>query len=215
MKASVNSTAARSQMRPADRFFTVSNLLSLLRLLLTIPFAVVMLSGSPAARLWGAVIMVVAALTDKYDGALARKYDQTTEWGKILDPVADKIGVAVVAVVLLVLGNIPAWFFIALVARDILIFSGGVYVRSRRAVIPQSNEVGKWTVGIVAMALFLMVLNAQSTMVAALTWAATVLLAVSFALYVKRFADILKELRNGFSGQDRVHPPEGRAGQDP
>ena len=173
-------------------FLTASNLLSILRLLLAAPFSIVMLSGNPSGRLWGAIIMVIAALTDKYDGVLARKYGLTTQWGKVLDPLADKVGVAVVAIILLILGNIPLWFFLALLLRDILIFSGGIYVRSRKGVILQSNELGKWTVGIVALALFLMVLNAQSILVEVFTWAGTILLVVSFAFYVRRFIEVIK-----------------------
>jgi cardiolipin synthase len=163
-----------------------------MRALLAIPFAVVMLNGTPASRLWGAIIMVLAALTDKYDGVLARKYSQVTEWGKILDPVADKIAVGAVAIVLLVLGSIPVWFVVVLLVRDMLIFSGGMYIKSRKGVVLQSNEAGKWTVGIVSLALFLMVLGAQSILVDIFVWASVVLLVVSFSMYVSRFIEVMK-----------------------
>ena len=192
MTASLDSITVSKQEVSKNRFLTASNLLSILRLLLAAPFSIVMLSGNPSGRLWGAIIMVMAALTDKYDGVLARKYGLTTQWGKILDPLADKIGLAVVAIVLLILGNIPLWFLLALLLRDILIFAGGIYVRSHKGVILQSNELGKWTVGIVALALFLMVLNAQSMLVELFTWAGTILLVVSFAFYVRRFIEVIK-----------------------
>jgi cardiolipin synthase len=163
-----------------------------MRALLAIPFAVVMLNGTPASRLWGAIIMVLAALTDKYDGVLARKYSQVTEWGKILDPVADKIAVGAVAIVLLVLGSIPVWFVVVLLVRDMLIFSGGMYIKARKGVVLQSNEAGKWTVGIVSLALFLMVLGAQSILVDIFVWASVVLLVVSFSMYVSRFIEVMK-----------------------
>ena len=193
-------TSTRQIPNPADavqgtgsnRFFTISNLLSISRGLLSIPFALVMLSRAPESRLWGGVFMVAAALTDKFDGVLARKYNQITEWGKILDPLADKIAVAVVAVVLLLLGNIPVWFLAILLLRDILIFSGGLYVRRKKALVLQSNEVGKWTVGIVALALFLMVLNAQSILIEIFIWASVILLTLSFGLYLKRFVEVMK-----------------------
>jgi CDP-diacylglycerol--glycerol-3-phosphate 3-phosphatidyltransferase len=176
----------------SNRFLTISNLLSVTRALLAIPFAVVMLNSTPPSRLWGAIIMVLAALTDKYDGVLARKYNQITEWGKILDPVADKIAVGAVAIVLLVLGNIPVWFVVALLMRDALIFSGGMYVKTRKGVVLQSNEAGKWTVGIVSLALFLMVLNAQSILVDLAICASVALLMVSSSMYLKRFIEVMK-----------------------
>ena len=192
MTAPLDSAAVRKQGGSTNRFLTASNLLSILRLLLAAPFSIVMLSGNPSGRLWGAIIMVMAALTDKYDGVLARKYGLTTQWGKVLDPLADKIGVAVVAIILLILGNIPLWFLLTLLVRDILIFSGGIYIRSHKGVILQSNELGKWTVGIVALALFLMVLNAQSILVEIFTWISTILLVTSFAIYVNRFIEVIK-----------------------
>jgi CDP-diacylglycerol--glycerol-3-phosphate 3-phosphatidyltransferase len=159
--------------------------------LLTVLFAVVMLSTTPS-RVWGGVIMVVAALTDKFDGVLARRYNQITEWGKILDPLSDKIAVAGVAIVLLILGNIPVWYLVALLLRDVLIFSGGVYIKTKKGILLQSNEAGRWTVGIVALTLFLMVLNAQSLIVGLSLWASTILLLVSLLLYVRRFSEVMK-----------------------
>jgi CDP-diacylglycerol--glycerol-3-phosphate 3-phosphatidyltransferase len=167
-------------------------MMSVARALLSIPFAVVMLSETPSSRLWGGGIIILAALTDKFDGVLARRYNQITEWGKILDPLADKIAVAVVAIVLLILGNVPVWFVVVLLVRDVLIFLGGMYIRMKKGILLQSNESGKWTVGIVSLALFLMVLNAQSTLVDISIWASVALLAVSFSLYVKRFTEVMK-----------------------
>ena len=176
-----------------DRFLTASNLLSISRAFLVIPFVVAMLYTDPPSRLWGCVIMILAALTDRYDGILARKLNQVTDWGKILDPIADKIDVGAVAIVLLILGNIPLWFVIVLIARDVLIASGGIYVKKKKGLLLQSNEAGKWTVGIVALALFLMVLNAQTILVETAVWTSVTLLIVSFALYVRRFIEVMKE----------------------
>jgi CDP-diacylglycerol--glycerol-3-phosphate 3-phosphatidyltransferase len=176
-----------------NRFLTISNLLSISRAVLVIPFAYAMLGDSVPARFWGAIIMCLAALTDKFDGVLARKLNQITDWGKILDPLADKIAVTAVAVVLVLLGNIPIWFLAAIVLRDLLIFTGGMYVKSKKGVLLQSNEVGKWTVGIVSLALFLMVLNAQTIIVDIAIAASTILLLVSFWMYLKRFLEVMKD----------------------
>jgi CDP-diacylglycerol--glycerol-3-phosphate 3-phosphatidyltransferase len=151
-----------------------------------------MLQQEDGSRVWGGLIIVLAALTDKLDGVLARKLNQITDWGKVLDPVADKIAVGAVAIVLLILGNIPIWFVVIILLRDILIFSGGMYIKSKKGVLLQSNEAGKWTVGIVALALFLMVLNAQRLLVEIAVWASVALLVVSFGLYLKRFNEVMK-----------------------
>lgn len=176
----------------SSRFLTSSNLLSLLRALLAIPFVAIMLSDTPHARLWGCVIIALAALTDKLDGVLARRFNEITVWGKILDPLADKIGVAAVAVVLLLLRELPLWFVLALVARDLLILAGGVYVRTKYGLVLASNITGKWTIVVVAITLFGGVLGLPSPWKDILVVLSTVMLAASLAAYAIRFVQVLK-----------------------
>ena len=140
-------------------FLTASNLLSLSRAILVIPFALVMLVPAEPQRIWGGVLLFAAMLTDKFDGVLARKLHQETEWGRILDPLADKVGVASVAIVLLLLGDIPLWFVVALLVRDAAIFAGGLYIRARTGVVLPSNQAGKWAVGIVGVTLMVALLK--------------------------------------------------------
>src|SRR5512140_1565013 len=80
---SVISGAADATM--SRKFLTVSNLLSITRAILAIPFVYFMLSDAPASRVWAFVVFAVALLTDKLDGDFARWLHQETEWGKILD----------------------------------------------------------------------------------------------------------------------------------
>jgi CDP-diacylglycerol--glycerol-3-phosphate 3-phosphatidyltransferase len=181
----------------SSRFLTSSNLLSILRALLVIPFLAVMLSDVPHSRLWGGLIILFAALTDKLDGMLARKFNEITEWGKILDPLADKIGVAAVALVLFWLGDIPSWFLLALLGRDLLIFSGGMYLKSRFGIVAASNLMGKWTIGVVSIALFAGVLHAGEPWMSIFIGMSTVMLLLSLGSYLMRFLTILKEQREG------------------
>jgi CDP-diacylglycerol--glycerol-3-phosphate 3-phosphatidyltransferase len=176
-------------------FLTPSNLLSISRAVLVVPFVAVMLSSLPSARVWGGVIMIVGALTDKFDGLLARKYGYETEWGRILDPLADKIGIAAIALVLLWLGDVPLWFVIALLTRDLLIFFGGIYIKVRKGAVLQSNMAGKWAVGIIALTLFLLVIVGPSLPATIFLWISVGFLIVSFALYLSRFAHELQTLR--------------------
>lgn len=149
-----------------------------------------MLSGSPNATLWGIVILAVAALTDKLDGVFARRLNEVTEWGKILDPVADKIGMAIVAITLVVLNLVPFWFVAAMVARDLLILLGGMYIKKTKGVVLQSNQLGKWTIGVIALAMFFAMIDSN---VAAdiFLWVSVAMLAGSFVLYVIRFIKVM------------------------
>jgi CDP-diacylglycerol--glycerol-3-phosphate 3-phosphatidyltransferase len=151
-----------------------------------------MLSYLPGRRWWGVAILALAALTDRLDGDLARKFGQITEWGKILDPLADKIGVAAVASVLLYLGTIPAWFLAVILLRDLLIFAGGMYLKSSRGLVLPSNQAGKWAVGIVTLTLFAALVEAGSPWMAILLAASCALLLLSFVQYIGRFAAVVR-----------------------
>lgn len=175
----------------ANRFLTISNLLSLFRALLAIPFAVVMLSDLPDATFWGIGLLAVAALTDKLDGVLARRRNEETEWGKILDPLADKIGMGAVAVVLVVVGMLPLWFLVAVLARDVLILAGGIVLKARRAVVPPSNQAGKWTIGVLAMTMLCAMLRLEFA-TALFIWLSVGMLVFSLALYMGRFAELTR-----------------------
>ncbi len=178
------------------KFLTVSNLLSITRAVLTIPFMLCMLSDFPGSRTWAFGIFVAALLTDKLDGDLARWLHQETEWGRILDPLADKVGLGAGAIAFLVLGILPAWYVIALIARDLLIFSGGMYLKMKRGVILPSNLTGKWAVGAIALTFGLALLGAPEAGILISLWASVVMLVISLALYVRRFLGVLAEARS-------------------
>lgn len=174
------------------KFWTAANLLSLTRALLSILFLYVMLSTVPPARLWGCIIVAAGALTDKLDGMVARKSGTVTEWGKILDPLADKIGVASIAVVLLLLGDAPLWFVLVLLGRDVLILAGGLFLSWKRGVILPSNEAGKWAVGVISLTLFLMLAGVSSIVTLALMWVCVAMLGFSLFLYARRFMETVR-----------------------
>ena len=174
-------------------FLTASNLLSISRVVLVIPFACLMLIPDTPQRVLGSVFLFVAILTDKLDGVLARKLGQETEWGRIIDPLADKIGLGIVAIVLLCLGDIPLWFFVALIVRDLLIFAGGMYVKSTRNVVLPSNLVGKWTVGIIALTLMCALLSLLKGLQPFLYGVSFAGLLLSFIMYVRRFIATVRE----------------------
>ena len=167
-------------------------MLSMSRAVLTIPFMIIMLSGRPDARAWGIAIMIAGILTDRYDGILARRLDQVTEWGKILDPLADKIGMAAVGVTLLIRHELPLWFVVVLFIRDALIFGGGMYLKSRRGLILPSNTAGKWTTGVVSGAMTLALAGVEGPVLVASLVAAAAMLIVSFGIYCVRFIEVMR-----------------------
>lgn len=174
-------------------FWTIPNLLSLLRLVLPVPFALVMFSSIPDAKWWGVGIIALGVLTDKLDGDLARMMHCETAWGRILDPLADKVGVAAIALVLLWLGSVPAWFVILLLARDAIILAGGVYVRARTGEVLPSNTAGKIAVGVIGFTLLLALIDPAMPVVTVGIWLSVAMVAVSTAGYVRRFMSVIRQ----------------------
>jgi len=97
------------------------NQLTLLRVLLTPVFVVLLLSASSLNKQLSLVVFIIAALTDWYDGWAARKLGYISRWGKFLDPLADKILSSVALLVYTHLGLIDAWMVWIVIARDFLI----------------------------------------------------------------------------------------------
>lgn len=120
----------------------ISNSLSILRLLLAIPVGYLIYNEQIEAAF---IIGTIAGITDFFDGYLARKFKQVTELGKILDPLADKVFVAVIAIVMLLQEIIPIWFFMIVFFRDILILLGGLYAKNKLKVVMQATFEGKLT----------------------------------------------------------------------
>ncbi len=127
--------------------FTFSNGISFLRFLLVIPLWFLLdqyQSQSIRYILFG--LCLFAAATDILDGYLARKFNQVTEVGKIIDPLADKAAMALIVIKLYFIGEISDFYFYSIILRDILIFIGGIYVSKKLGKVLPSNKLGKITV---------------------------------------------------------------------
>ena len=101
----------------------IANKLTLLRVILVPFFAFFMLAGDivPYSYLWAAVIFAVASITDTADGKIARKYNMVTNFGKFLDPLADKVLVVTALICFVELGWASAWVTAIIVAREFVV----------------------------------------------------------------------------------------------
>lgn len=145
--------------------FYFSNLLSLLRLLLSIPvfYLLGLINYSFHYRLLVTFILLFACLTDFLDGYLARKRNEITEFGKIIDPLADKVLVTITVFQLFLIKEIPAYYFYIIVARDILIFVGGILITKKIGKVLPSNLLGKITVVLIALFVFFELIQFEKT----------------------------------------------------
>lgn len=167
--------------------WTVSNMLSMARILLVVPMAYVLWHGYVE---WTLAVFALAIVTDLLDGYLARKLNQISDWGKIIDPIADKIFVATVAVILVLRGDIPLWFVLAILLRDAFILAGGIYAQRKTGIVLPSNYVGKIAVIVMCIAGTLGFLGAIDARNIAML-VAVVLMLTSLVVYGKRWVQVV------------------------
>ena len=108
---------------------TIPNLISTIRLFLVPVFLWLLLGrDNPAAAGW---LLGGIGATDWIDGYLARRLNQVSEIGKVLDPLADRLAVAAALIGGLISGDLPAWFAIAVIVREVLVSGGALALAFR------------------------------------------------------------------------------------
>jgi CDP-diacylglycerol--glycerol-3-phosphate 3-phosphatidyltransferase len=162
------------------------NLLSFARLGLLPVFLLLLTAESSAARLWAFVLGFFGLISDVLDGFLARRLNQVTEFGKILDPLSDKIIVAGLTIFAVLEKNFPLWLGALILGRDILIVLMAVLWKNKLAFIPTSNLIGKLAALVVAVTLLAYVFDFHSA-ARILTPAALGMILFSSAVYGRRF----------------------------
>lgn len=145
-----------------EQRFTVSNFLSFSRIFLIVPIGYCLVTDFPGHRWWAAAVIGIAVATDFLDGFFARKLHEVTELGKFIDPLADKIAIGLYALLMIWTGDVPLWFIVFVIIRDVLIFLGGVYIKQKKGIIPQSNWPGKIAVSCIALVFFLSTIRVEA-----------------------------------------------------
>jgi len=173
------------------------NKLTILRIIL-IPFFVValLLDGgqNQTYRYIATVIFVIASLTDLLDGKIARKYGLVTNFGKFMDPLADKLLVCSALICLIELGQLPSWMVIIIISREFII-SGFRLVASDNGVVIAASYWGKFKTTFQMISVVLLILNIQAlTLITNIcVWVALILTIVSLVDYIAKNHKILTE----------------------
>ncbi|ADL04529.1 CDP-diacylglycerol--glycerol-3-phosphate 3-phosphatidyltransferase [Lacrimispora saccharolytica] len=173
------------------------NKLTILRVIM-IPFFVLFLlldGGTNATyRYIAAVIFIVASFTDLLDGKIARKYGLVTNFGKFMDPLADKLLVCAGLICFTALGQLSAWIVIVIISREFII-SGFRLVASDNGVVIAASYWGKFkTVSQMIMSVLLILdFPALSIVTTAFIWIAAVLTVVSLIDYIAKNYRVLME----------------------
>ncbi|MBQ4300336.1 MAG: CDP-diacylglycerol--glycerol-3-phosphate 3-phosphatidyltransferase [Lachnospiraceae bacterium] len=174
------------------------NKLTIFRVLL-IPFFVVVLLINPdnsINRYIADAIFIIASLTDMLDGKIARKYNLVTDFGKFMDPLADKLLVCSALICLIETRQVPAWVVIIIIAREFVI-SGFRLVASDNGIVIAASYWGKFKTVFQMFMIIVMVANIDNivayTLGQILMYIALVLTVVSLIDYLYKNKDVLKE----------------------
>jgi CDP-diacylglycerol--glycerol-3-phosphate 3-phosphatidyltransferase len=154
---------------------------------------------NPTGNYLAVSLMILAAVTDTFDGRLARRLNQVSNYGRILDPVADKICVSVIALILVTIKDLPLWYVILIISRDLAILFFGFALVFKTKMVVESNIIGKVTVTALAIVVIAFTLDIGSLKWIFL-WASVVLIAASSVSYLGKLLNIFrnKERLNKF-----------------
>ncbi|MBQ3899516.1 MAG: CDP-diacylglycerol--glycerol-3-phosphate 3-phosphatidyltransferase [Lachnospiraceae bacterium] len=134
------------------KIWNVPNIMTTVRVILIIPFVLALLGATHGwygennfftACIVADAIFIIASLTDLFDGKIARKYNLVTNFGKFMDPLADKVLVCSGLICLVEMGRVPAWIVIIIIAREFII-SGFRLVASDAGIVIAASYWGKW-----------------------------------------------------------------------
>jgi CDP-diacylglycerol--glycerol-3-phosphate 3-phosphatidyltransferase len=139
-----------------------ANRLTVSRLVMTILFVATLNCEWQYARTAALIIFILAGVTDFFDGEIARRYGEVTNFGKLMDPLVDKIMMAAAFISLVPLGAIPAWAATTVVARDFLITGLRLMASAQGQVLP-AERLGKHKTSwqIITVVFFLVLLSAR------------------------------------------------------
>lgn len=186
------------------------NKLTIFRMILIVPFVVLLLGNFQQwgwfTAIFGGIseyvdyialaIFIIASLTDLLDGKIARKYNLVTNFGKFMDPLADKLLVCAALVALVEMGRIPSWVVIVIISREFII-SGFRTVASDNGVVIAASYWGKFKTTFQMIMVCLMIANIEALAVVTniIMWISLILTIVSLVDYLLKNKDVMKDTK--------------------
>jgi CDP-diacylglycerol--glycerol-3-phosphate 3-phosphatidyltransferase len=134
----------------------VPNVLTLLRILLVPVIVVALLGETPNGDLLAAIVFALASITDWVDGYIARSRGAITTFGKLMDPIADKLLVVAALVSLVSLDRLPAWVAMVIIARELAVTMSRM-AATGQGVIISANRWGKAKTALQVLTIFLLI----------------------------------------------------------
>ena len=174
------------------------NKLTILRVILIVPFVICLLAQGlgDAGRYAAVAIFIIASLTDLADGKIARKYNLITNFGKFMDPLADKLLVGAAMICLVETGELAAWIVVIIISREFII-SGFRLVASDNGIVIAASYWGKFKTVSQMLMIIMLILNFKHPVYqmacTGITYIAVILTVISLVDYVCKNIDVLKE----------------------
>ncbi|MCP4634143.1 MAG: hypothetical protein GY855_14555 [candidate division Zixibacteria bacterium] len=174
-------------------FITIPNILSIIRGFLIIPLLFYFLKGDSISVSIAIFLGIIMILTDVFDGYIARKTNSVSEWGKILDPLADKFCILFVAIIGVIYREFPLYAAIIIIGRDVFIVLISLVLFKKLKTAQASHPIGKYTALITSLSLlaYFLKLDSFKEYILAL---ALILVAISGLYY---FIRAFRELSRG------------------
>lgn len=186
------------------------NKLTIFRVILIVPFVLLLLGGCGNWNWFNAAfgsimdyvdyiavaIFIIASLTDLLDGKIARKYNLVTNFGKFMDPLADKLLVCSALICLVEMDRLPAWIVIIIIAREFII-SGFRLIASDNGIVIAASYWGKFKTTFQMLMVIVLILNINhpffQILGTVLTYVSLILTVISLVDYLAKNKDVLKE----------------------
>jgi CDP-diacylglycerol--glycerol-3-phosphate 3-phosphatidyltransferase len=138
----------------------IANALTLARLLAVLPFTVLLATAEDGRSLPAAAIFTLASLTDFLDGVLARRADEPSQFGRIADPIADRLLINMALILLWYHGRLPWWLALPVLTRDVWLMA--LFHRRHAETRVAVNAAGKWATALIMLALALLMATSAS-----------------------------------------------------
>ena len=181
------------------------NKLTVFRVILILPFVILLLGsfqkwgwfqglfgeGSYRPEYLALAVFIIASLTDMLDGKIARKYNLVTNFGKFMDPLADKLLVCAAMIVLVEMGRIPSWIVVIIISREFII-SGFRLIASDKGVVIAASYWGKFKTTFQMIMIGMMIVQDAPFLTVGGNWFAvltTIVMCIALALTVISLAD--------------------------
>jgi CDP-diacylglycerol---glycerol-3-phosphate 3-phosphatidyltransferase len=162
----------------------VPNVLTVVRILLVPVLVVALLEKTSGGDLLAAIVFAIASLTDAIDGYLARSRNWVTTFGKLMDPIADKLLIVAALIALVSLGRLEAWVAMVIIAREFAVTVLRVAAGAQQGAVIAASQLGKLKTAVqVAMVMVLIAVHGRPLSVTLLVYATVLITVLSGADY--------------------------------